>query len=45
MDVTLVVELDDETYQALLIAANEFGIPVSDYAARIVRNYLEVDNG
>ena len=44
MDVTLVVELDDEDYQELLTAANEFGLPVSDYATRILRNYLEVDD-
>jgi hypothetical protein len=44
-DVALTVELDDEIYLALLTAANEVGLPVSDYASRIVRDYLEVEGG
>jgi hypothetical protein len=44
MDVTLVVELDDSTYEELLTAANEFGVPVSEYATKIVKDYLEVDD-
>jgi hypothetical protein len=43
-EVALTVELDDEIYLELLTAANEFGLPVSEYATKIVKDYLEVDD-
>jgi predicted HicB family RNase H-like nuclease len=45
VDVTLVVELEQEAYERLLIAANESGLPVNDYCIKIISEYLEVEGG
>jgi len=44
-DVSLTVELEQPVYTALLVAANEAGMPVSDFACGIVCNYLEDNYG
>lgn len=41
----ITVELDDATYTALLTAANESGMSVSDFANSMLRNYLEENYG
>ncbi len=43
--VSLTVELDDADYTALLKAANEAGLGVSEFAAGVVANYLEDNYG
>jgi len=40
-EVSLTVVLPVQSYAVLLAAANESGISVSDFANRILRNYLE----
>jgi len=40
-DVVITVELDTEVYTELLKAANEAGLPVAEFAAGVVGNYLE----
>ena len=44
-DVTLMVELDGVVYTALLKAANEVGVSVSDFAGATIANYLEENYG
>jgi hypothetical protein len=39
------MELHTSVYEVLLGAANEAGIPVSDFAAGIVENYLGENYG
>jgi hypothetical protein len=43
--VSLTVELDDADYTALLKAANEAGLGVSEFAAGVVANYVEDNYG
>jgi hypothetical protein len=43
--VSLTVELDDADYTALLKAANEAGLGISEFAAGVVANYLEDNYG
>jgi hypothetical protein len=44
-DVLVTLELDKTVYTVLLGAANEAGIPVSDFAGGIIANYLEDNYG
>jgi hypothetical protein len=43
--VSLTVELDDADYTALLKAANEAGLGVSEFAAGVVVHYVEENYG
>jgi hypothetical protein len=40
-EVVITVELEAEVYVRLLNAANEVGLPVSEYAEGLIANYLE----
>jgi hypothetical protein len=40
-EVVISVELDEEPYVALLSAANEVGLPVSEFARALIVNYVE----
>jgi hypothetical protein len=40
-EVVVTVELEAELYARLLNAANEVGVPVSDFAGATIANYLE----
>lgn len=44
-DVMVTVGLDTELYQALLVAANESGVPVSEFASALITNYVEENYG
>jgi hypothetical protein len=39
-DVVVTVELEVDVYEGLLTAANEVGVPVSEYAGAIIDNYV-----
>jgi predicted HicB family RNase H-like nuclease len=39
-EITLVVEIDDELYTRLLIAANRQGVSTSDFASLALSEYL-----
>jgi hypothetical protein len=39
--VSLTVQLDGDEYTALLSAANEAGLGVSEFAAGVIANYME----
>ena len=43
VDVSLRVDLEQELYTALLVAANESGMTVSDFANGVVKTYLETN--
>jgi hypothetical protein len=43
--VSLTVQLDGDEYTALLSAANEAGLGVSEFAAGVISNYLEDNYG
>jgi hypothetical protein len=38
--VTLTIQLDAKDYEKLLMAANEAGLGVSEFAAGVIANYL-----
>jgi hypothetical protein len=40
-NVNMTVQLDEAVYLELLKAANEVGVPVSDFARATIANYLE----
>jgi len=44
-DVVVTVELDDVLYSALLKAANEAGVSVSEFAGATIENYLGENYG
>jgi hypothetical protein len=44
-DVVVTVGLEPEVYTALLSAANEVGVPVSEFAGALIANYLEDNYG
>jgi hypothetical protein len=44
-EVVVTVELEAEVYVRLLNAANEVGVPVSEYAEGLIANYLEDNYG
>jgi len=44
-EVVVTVELEAELYARLLNAANEVGVPVSDFAGATIANYLEDNYG
>jgi hypothetical protein len=44
-EVVITVELDAEVYLRLLNAANEVGLPVSEYAEGLIANYVEDNYG
>lgn len=44
-EVVITVELEAEVYVRLLNAANEVGIPVSEYAEGLIANYVEENYG
>lgn len=44
-EVSLTVELDHKVYMALLIASNEAGLSVSEFAGAVVANYVEENYG
>lgn len=44
-EVSLTVELDHKVYMALLIASNEAGLSVSEFASAVVANYVEENYG
>jgi hypothetical protein len=43
--VTLTIQLDAKDYEKLLMAANEVGLGVSEFAAGVIANYLEDNYG
>ena len=43
--VTLTIQLDAKDYEKLLMAANEAGLGVSEFAAGVIANYLEENYG
>jgi hypothetical protein len=43
--VSLTVQLDADDYTALLGAANEAGLGVSEFAAGVIANYMEENYG
>jgi len=44
-EVVVTVQLEAEIYARLLNAANEVGIPVSEYAEGLIANYVEENYG
>jgi hypothetical protein len=40
-EVVITVELDADVYVRLLNAANEVGLPVSEYAEGLIANYVK----
>lgn len=44
-DVVVTLELEADLYQRLLAAANEVGVPVSEFAGALVTNYVEDNYG
>ena len=44
-EVVVTVELEAEVYARLLNAANEVGVPVSEYAVALISNYVEENYG
>jgi hypothetical protein len=44
-EVVITVELEAEVYVRLLNAANEVGVPVSEYAEGLIANYVEENYG
>ena len=44
-EVIVTVQLEAEVYVRLLNAANEVGIPVSEYAEALIANYVEENYG
>ena len=44
-EVVITVEVEAEVYARLLNAANEVGLPVSEYAEALIANYLEDNYG
>jgi hypothetical protein len=40
-DVIVTLQLEADLYQRLLTAANEVGVPVSEFAGALVANYVE----
>ena len=44
-EVSLTVELEHQVYRDLLIASNEAGLSVSEFASAVVANYLEENYG
>jgi hypothetical protein len=44
-EVVITVELDADVYVRLLNAANEVGLPVSEYAEGLIANYVEDNYG
>jgi hypothetical protein len=44
-EVVITVELEAEVYVRLLNAANEVGVPVSEYAVALISNYVEENYG
>jgi hypothetical protein len=44
-EVVVTVQLEAEVYVRLLNAANEVGVPVSEYAEALIANYLEENYG
>lgn len=44
-EVVVTVQLEAEVYVRLLNAANEVGIPVSEYAEGLIANYVEENYG
>ena len=44
-EVVVTVELEAEVYTALLSAANEAGLGVSEFAEGLIANYLEENYG
>jgi hypothetical protein len=44
-EVVVTVELEAELYARLLNAANEVGVPVSDFAGALIANYVEDNYG
>jgi predicted HicB family RNase H-like nuclease len=39
------VEVDEELFQALQVAAEECGMSVNDFASKLLENYLEDNYG
>ena len=44
-EVAVTVQLEAEVYVRLLNAANEVGVPVSEYAEALIANYVEENYG
>jgi hypothetical protein len=44
-EVVVTVHLEAEVYVRLLNAANEVGVPVSEYAEALIANYMEENYG
>ena len=44
-EVVVTVQLEAEVYVRLLNAANEVGVPVSEYAESLIANYVEENYG
>lgn len=44
-DVVLTLQLEADLYQRLLTAANEVGVPVSEFAGALITNYVEDNYG
>jgi hypothetical protein len=44
-EVVVTVQLEAEIYARLLNAANEVGVPVSEYAEGLIANYVEDNYG